>query len=209
MRTLTLDALVLQTHNVGEADRFCILFTRESGKIAARARAVRKPGSRMGGTLLPLRRIKATLKETPSGYFVVDASLLSMPQTGDLQPFLRAQQGIEILLLSLQDEEPLPELFDATVRFLDRCGTEEEAVLPFTLRLLHVLGLLPETSGHHFAHCSPAQTAFATKSMEEAWDDLPALTKSEKAFFSGLCAELLSEAIARAPRAGVIAKAMS
>ena len=51
----TYEALILQSHDVGEADRFLILFTRERGRLAARARAVRKPKSKMGGSLLPLK----------------------------------------------------------------------------------------------------------------------------------------------------------
>ena len=69
-----LEAIVLQTHNVGEADRFCILLTKERGKIPVRARGVRKPKSRMGGSLLALQRIQVTVHEGSAGFMVTAAS---------------------------------------------------------------------------------------------------------------------------------------
>ncbi|MBM3230698.1 DNA repair protein RecO [Candidatus Peregrinibacteria bacterium] len=208
-RTLTLDTIVLKVHDVGEADRFCIVFTKERGKMAIRARGVRKPGSRLGGTLLPLRRITMHVKASSTGYIVTDASIAGEILGNDVRAFLHAQQGIELLLLSLHDEEPLPELFDATAGFLERCFRgADHTVLPYTLRMLHLLGLLPDTGNIRFSRCSPNQMIYIQKSMEGNWESLPALLQKEKEFFSPVCAELLSEALSRAPRAGVIAQAM-
>lgn len=208
-RSHVLDAIILQTHDVGEADRFCILFTKERGKLAVRARGVRKPGSRLGGTLLPLQRVTAHVREGSAGYLITDATLLSTAQRHTMRSFLQAQQGIELLLLSLHDDEPLPELFDATRFFLERCHTHEgHAVLPYTLRMLHLLGLLPEGDDIRFSRCTPSQSLYARCSMHGEWSVLPELSLAEKAFFSGLCAELLSEALSRAPKAGVIAQSM-
>lgn len=208
-RSHVLDTLVLQTHDVGEADRFCIVFTKERGKLAVRARGVRKPGSRMGGTILPLRHITLHVREGSTGYVASDASLMGTEQNSGIRAFLQAQQGIELLLLSLHDEEPLPDLFDATVAFLERCRVHEEhTVLPFTLRMLHLLGLLPDMENIRFSQCSPAQCDYAKLGMRGDWQALPDLTQTEKIFFSGLCAELLSDSMSRTPRVGVIAQAI-
>jgi len=44
-------AFVLRTYAVAEADRVCVLFSREEGKVRAWARGARKPRSRYGGAL--------------------------------------------------------------------------------------------------------------------------------------------------------------
>ncbi|MBU1911666.1 recombination protein O N-terminal domain-containing protein, partial [Patescibacteria group bacterium] len=43
----TYNSIILKAYDVGEADRFLILFTREKGRMTARARAVRKLKSKL------------------------------------------------------------------------------------------------------------------------------------------------------------------
>ncbi len=141
----TLDGIVLRTHDVGEADRLCIVLTRERGRMAVRARAVRKLGSRMGALLLPGRRVTADVREDGSYATVVAARLNGeVADLSDPAAFAAAQRGIELLLLLTEDGEPLPAAFDALYQFLHACGAgASRALLPFQLRVLHVLGLLP------------------------------------------------------------------
>jgi DNA repair protein RecO (recombination protein O) len=148
-RTYTVDAIVLRTTDIGEADRFCVLFTRELGKVMARASGVRKPKSAMGGALLPLRHITVQLKEWQNGYIVQSAETRPETHIGamDIQWFGDAQQGIELLMRLTEDGQPLPEVFHATLQFLTLCG---DASLPwplaYSIRLTHLLGLLPDRS---------------------------------------------------------------
>lgn len=140
-------AIVLKVTDCGEADRFCILLTRERGRIAARARGVRRPGSRMAGHLLPLKLTMLELVEGKTGLQVTAARPLgeaSLPMIG-VGGFFTAERGVELLLRLLQDEEELPEVFDAAAAFLLLCGEGDpgRAFVPFALRLLHLLGLLP------------------------------------------------------------------
>lgn len=193
-RTLTVEAIVLKTHDVGEADRFCILFTKERGKIAARARGVRKPGSKMGGSVLPMSHVSLQLAEGSAGYLITDAKRLSDASDAAISSFLNAQQGIELLLNVLHDEEPLPELFDATYDFLRLCGSSQmHTVLPFTLKLLSLMGLLPATDEAFFDRFSDNQKQFITQSIASDWNTLPELTKQERLSFSECCAVLISE----------------
>lgn len=145
----TLDGIVLRTHDVGEADRLCVVLTKERGRMAMRARAVRKLGSRMGALLLPGRRLTVDVREDGSYATVVAARLNG--EVADLShpaSFAAAQQGIELLLLLTEDGEPLPEVFDALFQFLHACGAgASRALLPFQLRVFHVLGLLPGHAG--------------------------------------------------------------
>ncbi len=106
----TLDAVVLRAIDVGEADRFCVLFTEERGRIAARARAVRKTTSRMGGSLLPMQRALIDISEQSNGLLITGAS------QSDHQPvkratyaaFLEHARGIDLLLSLTEDDEPMP-----------------------------------------------------------------------------------------------------
>lgn len=154
------DAIVLKTYDVGEADRFCILFTRERGRIAARASGARRPTSRLGGALLPFRRVKAELKECSAGWIVAGAARENrqnapensspMRPANDNMPaeaitaFTALEEGIELLLKLVPDEGALPGVFDATMSFINACyDGVRRASLGYGFALLHNLGLLP------------------------------------------------------------------
>lgn len=139
------EAVILRTHDVGEADRFCILFTRERGKIAARAQGVRRLHSRMAGCLLAPNHVEVDICERQSGLLLTSARLArpSPSPVDALSTFSRVQQGMELLLRLVDDEDPLPDVFDLVLQF-SRLSSETLDPLPaFQLRLLHLLGLLP------------------------------------------------------------------
>jgi DNA repair protein RecO (recombination protein O) len=163
-RSATQDAIILKTQDVGEADRFCIVFTRTKGRLALRARGVRKTGSRMGGTLLPYRRVQLDITETDSGFLATgvmdsDPVLSSILDHGAAS---RMGRGIEVLLMLTEDLEPLPEVFDLTVAYLRACiAGLGHPVLAYELALLARLGLLPATDEDpRFADLSPGARAF-------------------------------------------------
>lgn len=55
------DAIVLSRFDYGEADRIMTLFTPDQGKIKAIAKGVRRPTSRLGGSLEPLAELRVAL----------------------------------------------------------------------------------------------------------------------------------------------------
>ncbi|MBT5237526.1 DNA repair protein RecO [Candidatus Peregrinibacteria bacterium] len=205
-----METIVLQTHNVGEADRFCILFTKEKGKLAARARGVRKLTSRFGGSVLPLSYISAEIREGSAGFMITGASRIESFSQDDINAFMLAQQGLELLISTLQDEEALPEVFDATLHFLRSCSTNKEhAIVPFTLQLLHLYGLLPnKESIVQFGKHSDAQIAYMEQSITGDWDTLEVLLPEERKAFSQLCSSLLSEISTRPLQTGMVMKDM-
>lgn len=146
-RTNRYEAITLRTINIGEADRLCILFTKEAGRKAARARSVRKTGSKLGGTLLPFRHITVELSESEHHTTItgaVDRNDVPEPARA-FDIFVRLEQGIELLLALTEDDEPLPKTFDLVFQFLHQVHTQS-SLLPFQLRLLHLLGHLPENA---------------------------------------------------------------
>ena len=73
------------------------------------------------------------------------------PHLSSVPSFSVAGEGIEIILRLIQDDEPLPELFDLTREFLNSAAIPSKSlVLAFTLRTLHILGLLPESFNREF-----------------------------------------------------------
>lgn len=143
---------MLKTYDVGEADRFCILFTRERGRIAARASGARRLQSRLGPSLLPFRHVTVELKEGSAGWIV--AGVVTEGNRGnrsnkrnkglDLVQFTMLEEGVELLLRLVTDEGALPEVFDLTLAFLTACHQGiPHANLGYGFALLHCLGLLP------------------------------------------------------------------
>jgi len=191
------DAIVLRTIDVGEADRFCVLFTRELGKVSVRAAAARKPKSALGAAMLPLRHIRVMLKEWHSGYIVQGAE--SLPDVGmshaNIAWFSDAQQGIELLMRLTEDGEPMPEVFHAVLQFLTVCGDPDIPMpLAFSIRLLELLGLLPDRSHVHDVYgFEPADDAFLQMARAGQFGNLepPAKSVRIQRFIDSLCSDHL------------------
>jgi DNA repair protein RecO (recombination protein O) len=192
MHTQNVEAIVLKVYDVGEADRFCILFTKEKGRLAARARGVRKLTSRMGAALLPFGHVRVELKKLGNDgwlvagaermftglWFMVDGSKTTNQRTINQQTFLRAfsqaVEGTELLLKLLHDGEPLPEIFEATLHFFSICHENHpHAVLCFTFQLLHLLGHLPATDETFFEQCSTEERNFIARAREGNYAEAP------------------------------------
>lgn len=168
-----LDGIVLRTHDVGDADRLCIVLTRQRGRIAARARAVRKLGSRMGALLLPGRRLTLDVR-SEDGHATIDAARLmgEVPDLADPVALAAAQQGIELVLLLTEDDEPLPAVFDALFQFVHVCHVDPaHALVPFQLRLFHLLGFLPShVDDRRYASLSAADKAVVARCTADGAD---------------------------------------
>ncbi len=141
----TFDALVLKTYDVGEADRYCIFFTREKGRIGARASGARRPKSRLGGALMPFRQVTVELKESGASWVICGVAHHENEESiRTLSQFTQLEEGIELLMRLVPHEGELPEIFDATRAFFSACARgESQAVMGYTFSLLHLLGLLP------------------------------------------------------------------
>jgi DNA repair protein RecO len=169
-RTQSAEAIVLRSIDIGEADRFCILFTRQRGRLAARARGVRKLGSRMGGSLLPFSHVRVDVVETDNSATITSASAVThhLLEYGEYEVFTRLHRGAELTLALTEDDEPLPKVFDLLLTFTHAVAVPGcDPVLPFSLCLLHLLGLLPlREEDRRFAQLSPAVQAFARECVQ-------------------------------------------
>ena len=140
-RTISDEAIVLRTFDVGDADRFCILLTKFHGKVAARAQGARKLLSRKGSGLLPFHRVSVVLDQGSTGYRIDSVKQL-LGFHADPARFVCAAEGIELVLKLTEEGMPLPEVFSLVSNFLE--SPSSPALLPaFTFALLAELGLLP------------------------------------------------------------------
>lgn len=177
-----MDGIVLRTIDIGEADRLCILFTKQAGLMAARAKGVRKPGSRMGGALLPMRAVQAELVQTDKNALITGArsagEAAAVQDSSSLTAFLRFGQAAEMMLALMEEGEPMPKIYDLLVQFLVLARTEEDPLPAFQLRLLFLLGLLPyQQDDRRFARLTHegqlCVAAFANNAPLQAFLDLP------------------------------------
>ncbi|OGJ59843.1 DNA repair protein RecO [Candidatus Peribacteria bacterium RIFCSPHIGHO2_01_FULL_55_13] len=205
-RLLSCDAIVLATYNVGEADRFCILFTKELGRIAARASAARKPGSRLGSVLLPFQRVEVELREWNSGYIITGARRHpACARTGELAQFLAASEIIELLLMLLEEGEPSPELFECLAEGL---RSTAPSPLPHTVRILHLLGHMPSTDMPHFSTFSVEERHCIGEWIAGGYEVSMLSTGAERTL-SSLCENILNDHAGKKQRVPGIKQAMT
>lgn len=150
-------AVILHTTEIFDADRSYLSFTREFGKIRARARGVAKPGSRLAGHLLAYLPCQLELVESNGWYVIVQAQ-----STGEVKEypahsldFLQQCELIaEVIDKLLPDKEPHEELYDGLVYTLERLqelcqGEVDEGQLllvtsEFLFKMQIVMGYRPE-----------------------------------------------------------------
>lgn len=169
-RSLTDEAIVLRSHNVGETDRFCVLLTRGSGRIMVRATGARKTQSRRGRGLLPMHRISVTWQQHSCGNSVTAVECLDAHSAAwsDAGRFSCAAQGIELLLALTEEGFDMPDVYDLTAEFLRACGTTVPTVALrlYTLKLLKLLGYLPSVQS------APMRLSPAFASLLESLDEI-------------------------------------
>lgn len=197
-KTTTTEAVVLHTHSIGDADRFCILLTEKRGKIPARARGVRKPGSKMGGTLLPLQRIRLTLREGSSGWHIQEATIVGQAVKPNLQNYIEMTKAMELLLALLPDDHAVPDVYALTEQFLSQAQKQSVSSMAFCTALLQMLGYLPRESDHQlYRKCTEAEKSFVHSIAE---GQTPESTDGKHLQY--LCDRIVEEHSDRTIRAG-------
>src|SRR3990167_1239553 len=105
-RTLSTEGVVLKRINIGEADRLVTIFTREEGKVVARARGVRKIPSRRAGSLEHATQAKFFFRRSDYGHSLEQTELInsfSFART-TLQRLTQVSQILEVVDI-LRSEE--------------------------------------------------------------------------------------------------------
>ena len=126
MREHKTEAVILDTTDIFDADRSLLLFTREMGKIRARARGVRKVTSRLTGHLLQYIPTQLELIQTGEWHQITQAQIVSHYAEAETYPrdaLLFSRQAsllAESVNRLFQDHDSHPAIYDGLVYTLDR-----------------------------------------------------------------------------------------
>jgi len=148
-RTLRTEAVVLRHTDWGEADRLLVLFGRETGKLRAVAKGVRKLRSRKAGHLEPFTQVKLLLARGRDFWIVTQAETVDafLPVREDLVRTAYAAYVIELLDRFTYEEGENRGLYNLLVETLQRVAHLPDpfpAVRYYDIRLLDLLGFRPD-----------------------------------------------------------------
>jgi DNA repair protein RecO (recombination protein O) len=145
------EAVVLRTQKLGEADRIITLLTRDTGRVRAVAKGVRRTTSRFGSRLEPFTYVDLQLAEGRSLDVITQAETLAPYGSKIGSDYERYTAGTVMLetaeRLVVEDKEPALQQFLLLVGGLRTMASGERspsAVLDsFLLRSLSVAGYAP------------------------------------------------------------------
>jgi DNA repair protein RecO (recombination protein O) len=143
------EAIVLRQRRLGEADRILTLFTPTYGKLAVKARGVRKTTSRMSGHLQPLTRCMLQMAQGHVSDVVTGCETLESFQSlrDDLDRLSRALYVAELVDRMTAEGAPAfgtYRLFLDTLRRVDGSEEADVALRSFEMRLMDQSGFRPE-----------------------------------------------------------------
>jgi DNA repair protein RecO (recombination protein O) len=145
------EAVVLRTQKLGEADRIVTLLTRESGRVRAVAKGVRRTTSRFGSRLEPFTHVDLQIAQGRTLDVVTQAVTLA-PYAGHMGGDYERYTAGTVMLetadrLVVEEKEPALQQFLLLVgglRAMCETGRSPSAVLDsFLLRSLSVAGYAP------------------------------------------------------------------
>ncbi len=143
------EGVVLGRRNLGEADRVLTLFTREFGRLQAKARAVRKTTSRLAGRLEPFTHARFLLARGRSVDVVAQVEVVAghAALREDLRRLSYAWLVAELTTHLVPEAEPHPEVFGlllAALRLLEDSDPAASTAW-YGLQLFRSLGYAPAT----------------------------------------------------------------
>ena len=148
-RLYVTDAIVLSRFDYGEADRILTLLTPELGKIKAIAKGIRRPTSRIGGSLEPLAELRLQLAKGRTFDVVTQVTMQHawLGLRDDLEVTATAWYCAELVDRSLEERhaaEPLYLLLRRAYELLDAGMAPGRVARWFEMRLCDELGVRPE-----------------------------------------------------------------
>jgi len=148
-RLYVTDAIVLSRFDYGEADRILTLLTPGLGKIKAIAKGIRRPTSRIGGSLEPLAELRLQLAKGRTFDVVTQVTMQHawLGLRDDLEVTATAWYCAELVDRSLEERhaaEPLYLLLRRAYELLDGGMSPGRVARWFEMRLCDELGVRPE-----------------------------------------------------------------
>lgn len=150
MNAHQIEAIVLRTWPIHEADQIVSLFTRDFGKIKGVAKAASRSRRRFGGAMEPMTHVRASYAEKPRQELVrLDSfDIVTSPLSAPID-YARASALAffsEVLEETLPDHDPHDAVFRLLVAVLGytRNGSIWMPVTYFALWTTRLMGWLPE-----------------------------------------------------------------
>jgi len=148
-RRYTTDAIVLSRFDLGEADRVLTLITPGIGKIKAIAKGIRRPTSRIGGSLEPFAELQVALSRGRTFDVVTQVSVghAWLNLRDSLESAATAWYLAELADRSLEERhpaEPLYALLRRAYELLDAGMAPGRVARWYEMHLLDELGVRPE-----------------------------------------------------------------
>lgn len=140
--------VVLRTMRLGEADRIVTFATRESGKVRAVAKGVRRTTSKFGGRLEPMSHVAGMFWRGRELDIVTQVDVIDSfgRVRADLHRVGKAYTLLEVADTVAQERHPNPHLYDMLVGALRVLDDGDPALLvpAFVLKVLAAEGAAPE-----------------------------------------------------------------
>lgn len=146
----TAEGIVLKQRKIAGNRRMIVIFTRRFGKISAGTSLNEKSRNKAALALRPFTYAEYDFFKGRETYNINSASVRkSYYSIGeDLNRFMTASVFIDYLDKILQEEEPMPGLYDLAMEFLDVIsvtrGKGDTLLYAFIVKSFRMLGIMPE-----------------------------------------------------------------
>ena len=146
------EAVVLRTWPIHEADQIVSLFTRDFGKIKGIAKSAARSRRRFGGALEPMTHVRAHYAEKPSQELVrLDSFEILHSPLAEPVDYARASAlafFAEVLEQTLPDHDPHDTVFRLLLSVLDQTRVDHiwMPITYFALWTTRLMGWLPDLS---------------------------------------------------------------
>ena len=143
------DAVVLRQRNLGEADRILVLYTQQRGKLSAVAKGIRRPRSRLAGSLQLFSHASLQLAAGRSLEVITQAKAVNLHYRlrQEVERYAHASYVAELLDALVDDGQPDEYLFNVlteTLQGMDVGGDPATLTRAFEIKQLSRLGYGPE-----------------------------------------------------------------
>lgn len=202
------EAIVIGDHDLAEADRIVVFYTKTGGKVRAVAAGARRIRTRFGGSLQLFTEGRLIYFERPNrtlhkiNEFAVIRSHHELRQ--DLDRLVLASTAVEAVAAGVEEEEAFPDLYHLLADALDILeGAVRPAVViqGFFLHLLRLLGYRPELTecvrcrtpvpSNADACLSPGQGGLICPGCQSAVADLLPASSAALGFLRGASGSML------------------
>ena len=147
VNSFTVNAIVIDRRNIGEADRMVTLFTDREGKLVVRAKGVRKISSKRKGYLELFNTIRAHIHQKDHAAILGEVRLVSDRSfmKKDMKRLRIAYHLTELVERLTGDHQPARDAYELLHRALSSIAShswneEDRWTLAFESKLLKLLG---------------------------------------------------------------------